>query len=85
MEQRFSRRRRPSEHHGENTDITRQSKTRRIERHIDTEEMTGPSARIQTDHLTELAESTKPSGRPHKVRLPIEDTASNEGGGATGM
>ena len=85
MEQRFSRHHPPSEHHGENTDITRQSKRRRIERHMDTKELTGQSATIQTDLLTESAESTKPSGRSHEVRLPIEDTASNKGEGATGM
>ena len=66
-------------------DFTRQSGRRQAHRHIDTADMAGPLARIQTDCLTERAESTKPSGRAHKVRLPIEDTASNEGEGATGM
>ena len=85
MGQRFSRRRRPSERHGENSDITRQSGRGQVERRIDAADVTGQSTTIQTDRLTERAESTKPSGRPHKVRLPIEDTASNEGEGATGM
>ena len=85
MGQCFSRRREPSERHGENTDISRQSGRARAKRHIDTKEVAGQSAGIQTDCLIERAESTKPSGRPHEVGLPIEDTASKEGGGATGM
>ena len=52
---------------------------------MDTKEVTGQSAGIQTDCLTECAESTKSSGRTHEVRLPIEDTASNVGEGVTGI
>ena len=52
---------------------------------MDTKEMTGQLAGTQTDCLTERAKSTKPSRRPHKGRLPIEDTASKEREGATGM
>ena len=85
MGQRFSRRRRLSEGYGEGTDITRRSGRRRAQPHMDTKDVSGPSGTIRTDRLTESAESSKPYRKTHKVRLPIEDTASNKGEGSTGM
>ena len=46
------------------------------------EDVARPSATIQTDRLTEL---TKPSGGKNEDGLSGDDTASNQGEGATGM